>query len=346
MTKTRVLLAFGRHGNSGRGMGPMLGNARFFQKAAHDFLRGSDKGAITIIHEQGPELGMTSASQISRLMDVWSALKAFRSFVSAKEMAIADITPKRAYAEAMMNMGARKEVLGTDEIDSRNDPFGMFAFARTRPERARILVETQSGEAYYLGLLYAILDKALSLRRYEHMGKWSEEDVEIMTNLLRVFAELNVHRDKNVVRQIDTMADDRPGGSFIVPRGFGHRHMTKILDGERFDIELKEEDGVCLGFDDDMLSLSYSGSLEEAEVRRYAALNLDYNMEMERGWRDFIGDVRTILERQEIEEVSAILEREEIIHPWSDTEEKISAALNAISMKARKSALEKESKRK
>lgn len=345
MTKTRVLLAFGRHGNTGRGMGPMRGNARFFQKAAHDFA-GHGNESITIIHEQGPELGMTSASNISRLADVPSALRAFEGFSNLRERAIDEMTPKRAYAEAMMNMRACEDVLGAREIGGMDDPFGMIAFARTRPGQANILVETQSAEAYYLGLLYAILEKAVALRMKEHGGKWSGEDLEIMTNMLRVFAELNAHRDRNVIGQISTMADGERGGIFIVPRGYAHRHMAKALDETRFEIALKEEEGVCLGFDDDVLALGHSGKLEEAELRRYAALNLDYHMEMERLWGSFLMEVGQILEAQEAAEVRDILEMQDPRDSWPEAEEKISAALNSISMKAREFALANEKKRK
>jgi len=340
MTKTRLLLAFGRHGNAGKGMGPMQGNKQFFKNAAKDFA-DSQREHIVIIHEQGPMLGMESSSQISKLMDVWSSLNAFRGFVERREEAIAGIEPKRAYLENVMNMQMCDAVVGipgnTLEIGidgDMNDPFGMIAFARESPEHVKVLVERQSGEAYYLGVLHGILEKALSLRMDEHHGEWSEKDVEIMVEFLKVSAKLGVHRDRNVISQINAMADANPEGIFIVPRGYGHRHMAKIVDDSRFDVTLKEDAKACLGFEDDVLSMSYSQELEDAKLRMYSELNLDYEVEIKRLWGSFM------------REVGRILEAQGLFEEWSVAEEKIANALNGISKKAREFALSNESRRK
>ncbi len=358
MTKTRLLLAFGRHGTSGKTLGPMLGNTRFFKKAARDFVRGK-KDQVAIIHEQGPMLGMESSLQISRLMDVWSALNAYKGFVQMREEAIADIEPKRAHLERVMNRKMReeilgiqknaaktrfaeemhkamlqiqKEVLGIELTEEMSDHFGMVAFARKRQDQVEILVERQSGEAYYLGVLHGILEKALSLRMMRHQGDWSEKDMEIMIEYLKVSAKLEVHRDRNVISQIEAVADANQGTIFIVPRGYGHRHMAKIVDESRFEVTLKEDDGGSLGFEDDVLSMSYSQELGEEELRKYAALNLDYVVRMELLWSSFMQEVEEILETQKVYEA------------WEVAEEKIAAALDGISKKAREFALDNEKK--
>ncbi len=333
MTKTRILLAFGRHGNIGRGNAPMVGNLRFFQNAAYDFIEKNPHKKIIIIHEQGPELGGISAVNISRLTDVWTALHAFKGFKRERKNAIAEIEPKRAYMESVMNAELQDNISGRCGAESISDPFGMIDFAQVSPEKIKVLVEPQTGEAYYLGVLYGILEKAISIRMYEYDGKWSEQDVGIAIDLLKVFAKLSVNRDKSVVRQIETIADMQPDALFIVPRGYGHRHMTSIIDEDRFDLTVHEENGVCLGFVDDVLTMSYSGDLEEPELRRHAILNLDYEKEMERLWGSFLQEVRRIFEIQDETD------------PWLNVEQRISSALNDISRRAREFALDNEKKK-
>ncbi|MBU0527434.1 hypothetical protein KKE92_03055 [Candidatus Micrarchaeota archaeon] len=332
MTKTRVLLAFGRHGNIGRGKAPMVGNVRFFQNSACDFVEKNPHKKIVVIHEEGPGLGGVSSANISRLTDVWTALQAFKGFKRERENLIADIEPKRAYMESVMNAALQDQIKGRCGAESISDPFGMVDFAREIHEDMTVLVEPQTGEAYYLGVLYGILEKALSIRRYENGSEWSAKDVDIMVDLLKVFAELSVHRDRNVVGQIETIADMQPDALFIVPRGYGHRHMAENIDGSRFDVAVQKEEGVYLGFSDDVLSMSYSGDLEEPELRRHAMLNLDYEKEMEKLWGSFLQKVKKILTTQEE------------FDPWFDIEKGITSALNDISKRAREFALGNEKK--
>lgn len=223
--KTKVLLAFGRHGSDLNRSSER--DKRFFRRSIVPFLQEhviGGKRPVTIIYDTviTPSMGKPYVRSL-----LSGKLTSQKRRIAMRELSrmLAEFSPNGAPIELVNAYLIETENFGFEKFISRMDPDSLA--------RIRAVMEPQIARAIYLSLL-----SRRHIKRAEKMdsqGKLDQLILEVMKHI-QFSAKSIVLRDRAVLQLVEYEAAEDPKRVFVIARGLAHHGMSLLFDETRFDI--------------------------------------------------------------------------------------------------------------
>ena len=267
MKKTKLLLAFGAHGDL-----KIEGDSKFFRKAVIPFLeehveRGKRKAAIicegTMPEEiprdkAGPEPVRTVAALYWLMRDREGFLERATEWVAERD--------KKANS-FFMDVADKGLLESGTQGWPNSDFWGFEEYAmglnRKEPGTVRFLMEPPNIEAIYMDAFRKTISRLLRL---------TGENLEFVAESMRYSMRSAMLCDKEVLGLTDQLAQEDPDIAIIIPRSRSHMAMEAFFSRDRYDVFVRTGSLGEWSFESDALVRFYAGDLGERELMLYAKL--------------------------------------------------------------------------
>jgi len=251
--RTKVLFAFGTHGDKCHG-GSTPMDKPFFKRSVVPFLEehvGKGGKKATIIYES------TFATSIKKIFDrvyggyeeFWRGLAALRYMTKVEgngecagdyETLLSLIRDLCEAHEVEVANQYQMFDKGTDAPSLIHWGFEeyMLQINKRSPGSIRSICEGQDAEAVLavIAEMYGFGALLKSVANEPHIGFAGAFVEKVKTG-----AEATRRRDMVVIKQMEEIAAGDPDGVIVVPRGWGHKVMVKLIDNGRFEVTVKEK---------------------------------------------------------------------------------------------------------
>ena len=281
MKKTKLLLAFGTHGNA-----ELEGDKRFFRNAIIPFLdehvkKGKGKAAViyegfqpTRIEEDG------SKPEKERVKDNLAFLRRKRKtvmeylglisagFEETASAILRNIANKGIPPGSYIPKDKEQEITGM--LYSSFLGFEEYAMALNRLEPGTIsfFCEPQNAQAIYAETYGKLLHRSLSLE---------PKNSRIAAKCMVFALEHMMIRDREVKNLAERLAKESPEIAIVIPRGRAHAPMEMLFKQDRYDISLHIGSPDILTFENDAMIRAYGGKLSRRELSLFAKLEEEIN---------------------------------------------------------------------
>jgi hypothetical protein len=278
MAKTKLLLAFGAHGNL-----KSAGERGFFRDTIVPFLDEHvvrEKKKAALIYETVLEIPMrydTTQPEPFRTISALDTLKEKReSILKGLDTLLAHASGKiAALFSNSFDKGITPYAFATESWElAFLGSLELWGFAQdairlngAMPDSIRFFLEPQNSEVVYLG------ENQKFLIRLLQQGKL--RDLELMTEYMGLGIREMLLRDSGVVALADKLAAENPDGAIIIPRGVAHAPIEHFFDKDRYDVTTHVSGMGIVPFSSNALVKAYRGALDERELRLYAKLEME-----------------------------------------------------------------------
>ncbi len=253
MKRTPLLLAFGEHGGYSRGM-HFPPDKDFFRGMVGPFIERHVRsgGKAVIVHEYNIGLSLDGVPR-----------GALPGIISAHEDKI------RWELKQTLSRGLEM----TRSMDWFDWGFmdDVLQINKERPEAIVSVIEPLGVDTVWL------MWQQSSLSRTRTVAESYERALELEIELLKHSVRICIGRDKRLFSYIEKLRQEMPGRAIIVPRGYAHLGMAAYFEHLDYDMTVGYRLRGAPLFSTEAIISSFSRDLSPDELRRLAALSIDYD---------------------------------------------------------------------